>query len=37
MHYNCVRIHKMLRVAPAMVAGVTDKLWELSDMVNLAD
>ena len=33
MHYNFVRIHQTLRCTPAMAAGVTTKLWELSDMV----
>jgi hypothetical protein len=33
MYYNFVRIHQALRVTPAMAAGVTDKLWELSDLV----
>ncbi|HEX4157922.1 MAG TPA: IS1 family transposase [Rhizomicrobium sp.] len=33
MHYNFVRIHKTLRVTPAMAAGVTSKLWEMADMV----
>lgn len=37
MYYNFVRIHKTLRVTPAMAAGVTDRLWELEDIVNLAD
>jgi IS1 family transposase len=32
MHYNFCRIHKMLRVTPAMAAGVTDKLWTIADM-----
>jgi hypothetical protein len=32
MHYNLVRIHQTLKVTPAMAAGVTDKLWEMSDM-----
>ena len=31
--YNFVRIHKKLRVTPAMAAGVNDKLWEVSDIV----
>jgi hypothetical protein len=30
---NFVRIHKTLRVTPAMAAGVTDKLWEMADLV----
>jgi IS1 family transposase len=33
MYYNFVRIHKTLRVTPAMAAGVTDKLWEIGDFV----
>ena len=37
MHYNFVRIHQSLRVTPAMAAGVTDTLWELEDIVRLAD
>lgn len=35
MYYNFVRIHKSLRVTPAMAAGVTDRLWSLEDMVRL--
>ncbi|RWL40969.1 MAG: DDE domain-containing protein [Mesorhizobium sp.] len=37
MYYNFVRIHKTLRVTPAMAAGVTDKLWEISDIVALIE
>ena len=37
MYYNFVRIHQSLRVTPAMAAGVTDRLWELEDIVRLAD
>jgi len=33
MYYNFVRIHQTLRVTPAMAAGVTDKLWEVADIV----
>jgi hypothetical protein len=33
MHYNIVRIHQTLKITPAMAAGVTPKLWEMSDMV----
>ena len=35
MYYNFVRIHKTLRVTPAMAAGVTMKLWEIHEMVGL--
>jgi IS1 family transposase len=37
MHYNFVRIHTTLRCTPAMAAGVTAKLWELSDMVKVLE
>lgn len=37
MYYNFVRIHQSLRVTPAMAAGVTDKLWEISDIVSLIE
>ncbi len=37
MYYNFVRIHQSLRVTPAMAAGVTDRLWELEDIVGLTD
>ncbi len=32
MNYNFCRIHKTLRVTPAMAAGVTDRLWEIGDI-----
>ena len=35
--YNFVRIYKTLRVTPAMAAGVTDRLWEMKDIVDLID
>jgi IS1 family transposase len=35
MYYNFVRIHSKLRMTPAMAAGVTDRLWEISDIVAL--
>jgi len=37
MHYNFVRIHKSLRMTPAMAAGVTEHLWEIEDIVRLLD
>ena len=37
MYYNFVRIHQTLRTTPAMAAGVTDKLWDIADMVALLD
>ena len=37
MHYNFVRIHQTLKVTPAMAAGVTPKLWEMSDLVRVLE
>jgi IS1 family transposase len=37
MFYNFVRIHQTLRVTPAMAAGVSDHVWEISDIVALLD
>ena len=37
MHYNFVRIHQTLKITPAMAAGVTDHLWEVSDIVGLLE
>lgn len=36
-YYNFVRIHKSLRMTPAMAAGVTDRLWEIGDIVALIE
>ena len=33
--YNFVRQHRTLRVSPAMASGVTDRLWEVADLVDL--
>jgi hypothetical protein len=37
MYYNFVRIHKTLKITPAMAAGVTDKLWEIGDVVEMLE
>jgi IS1 family transposase len=37
MAYNFVRIHKTLRCSPAMAAGVTDKLWDIVDIVRIIE
>lgn len=37
MYYNFVRIHKTLRTTPAMAAGVTSRLWEISDIVDVLE
>lgn len=33
--YNFCRIHRSLRVTPAMAAGVTSRVWEIEDLVGL--
>lgn len=33
-HYNFVRLHRTLRVTPAMAAGVSDRLWSLEELVD---
>lgn len=35
--YNFIRIHRTLHVSPAMAAGVTDRLWDVSDLVALLE
>ncbi len=35
--HNFVKIHKTLRMTPAMSAGVTDKLWSMMDIAELVD
>ena len=37
MHYNFCRIHKSLRVTPAMEAGVTDHVWSIEELAGLLD
>ena len=35
MYYNFARIHQTLRTTPAQAAGVTEKLWDIEDIVGL--
>lgn len=37
MYYNFVKLHSALRVTPAMAAGVTDRLWEITDIAKLVE
>ena len=37
MFYNFCRIHKTLKVTPAMAAGLTDKLMSFEDIVAMND
>lgn len=36
-HYNYVRIHKSLRATPAMAAGIASRVWNMEDLVVIAD
>ena len=33
--YNFTKIHKSLRVTPAMAAGLTDRVWDMENVVRL--
>ncbi|ANP47120.1 transposase [Candidatus Viadribacter manganicus] len=35
--YNFCRIHKSLRVTPAMAAGLCDRVWDIADIVALVE
>ena len=35
--YNFIKMHKTLKMTPAMAAGVSDKLMVMSDLVALMD
>lgn len=35
MHYNFCRVHKTLRVTPAMEAGLTDHVWTMEELIGL--
>jgi hypothetical protein len=35
MHYNFARIHKTLRVTPAMQAGISDHVWTIEEIARL--
>jgi hypothetical protein len=37
MYYNFVRLHQTLKISLAMAAGVTDRLWEMTDVVDMLD
>ena len=35
--YNFIRIHKTLRVTPAMESGLTDRVWDMEDILAVMD
>ena len=35
--YNFVRVHKSLRVTPAMTANVSDRLWSIEDVTEMVE
>jgi IS1 family transposase len=37
LHYNFVRVHKTLRVTPAMEAGLADHVWTMEELISLLD
>jgi IS1 family transposase len=37
MYYNFVKVHSKLRMSPAMAAGVSDRLWEIGNIVALVE
>jgi IS1 family transposase len=37
MHYNFARIHRTLRVTPAMQAGLSEHVWSIEEIVGLLD
>jgi hypothetical protein len=37
MHYNFCRVHKTLRVTPAMEAGIADHVWSIEELIALLD
>jgi hypothetical protein len=36
-HYNFIRIHKTLKVSPAMAAGISATLWSWEDVIQRID
>jgi hypothetical protein len=37
MYHNFVKIHGAHKMSPAMAAGVTGNLWEMSDLVTMIE
>jgi hypothetical protein len=37
LYYNFVRVHQTLKMTPAMAAGVSKRLWEMKDVVEMLE
>lgn len=37
LHYNFARVHKTLRVTPAMEAGLAKHVWSIEEVIGLLD
>jgi hypothetical protein len=37
LYYNFVRVHQTLKITPATAAGVTTRLWEMMDVVEMIE
>lgn len=37
MHYNVCRIHRTVRVTPAMEAGIADHVWSVEEIAGLLE
>jgi hypothetical protein len=37
LHYNFARVHRSLRVTPAMEAGLANHVWSLEEVIGLLD
>jgi len=35
--YNFARVNSAVRMSPAMAAGLSDRLWDIGDIVNLVE
>ena len=36
-HYNFIRKHQSIKTTPAVMAGLTDKVWTMTDFVDLLE
>src|SRR5262249_45353175 len=37
VYYNFCKLHRAHRLSPAMAAGITDRLWEIADILRLLE